>query len=277
MKSNYENDFMIQIAHIINPVKVKKNVDLYRAQPITFETLKVAKEYAKKKIEVGIYSAQYAEDEDLIPSFITKTNNLERSVFDSGCFVKKRKLPLLKDILNRLYKRSDAQYFIYSNVDIGVQPNFYAIVNQFIKQGYDAFVINRRTIPDHYQLIDQIPLMYAEVGKSHIGHDCFIFKRKAFPLFELGDVCVGTRLVGRVLLWNLLVQAKKFKEFKELHLTFHIGEDKKWKNEEFYDYDKFNVDEAEKAFNILSKRHNLNSLLDIKYPEYNIPFNDRKI
>ena len=38
---------MRKIAHIINPVVVSKSSDLYKAQPITFETMKLAKNYAR--------------------------------------------------------------------------------------------------------------------------------------------------------------------------------------------------------------------------------------
>ncbi len=67
-------------------------------------------------------------------------------MLDCGRFAVPRKLPLIKDILGRLYDASDAEYFIYTNVNIGLMPNFYVAVNAIIESGYDAFVINRRTI-----------------------------------------------------------------------------------------------------------------------------------
>ena len=233
---------------MINPVKVDKRVDLYWAQPITFETMRIAREYAGDAVDVTLLSAQYQVDADFVPGFFKKTENLERSVLDVGEFYKKRKLPLLKDILDNLYASSaDADYLIYSNCDIAVMPYFYTATAQMIEEGYDAFVINRRTIPATYTRVEDIPFMYAEVGESHKGFDCFVFKRELYPGFELGNASVGAQAVGRLLVWNLVSMAKKFKEFKDRHLTFHIGDDRTWQKVVYEDYKIHNRKEAQCA------------------------------
>ncbi|MFC2146251.1 hypothetical protein ACFLRT_02710, partial [Acidobacteriota bacterium] len=248
---------MLKIAHIINPVKVEKSSDLYFAQPITFETIRIAKEFVENQdqLKVTLYSAQFEEDGDLVPNFFKKTTNLERSVLDLGTFKIKRKLPILKDILDNLFQSSAADYFVYTNADIGLMPHFYLAINKIITEGYDALVINRRTISAAYQQVNEIPLMYAQIGEPHIGHDCFVLKREVYPEYKLGNVCIGIRLVGRVLLWNLLAYSKKFKEFKNLHLTFHLGQNKPWKNPGLKDYDDFNKNEARKVLQYLNRKH----------------------
>ena len=110
--------------------------------------------------------------------------------------------------------------------------------------------------------------MFAEIGESHIGHDCFVFKREIYPRFKLGNVCVGVRLVGRVLLWNLLAYSGEFNEFKNLHLTFHAGTNKPWKNPDLKDYDKFNELEAKKALQLINQGRDFIRLLKEKYPDY---------
>lgn len=247
---------MIKIAHIVNPVKVKKSSDLFGAQPITFETMRIAKEYAKNIADITLFSAQYSEDEDFIPHIFTKTENLERSILDLKKFRRKRKLPLLRDILDRLYTSSDADYFIYTNCDIGLMPYFYATLVKLIKNGYDAFVINRRTIPKVYRSVDDISLIYSEIGESHKGWDCFIFKKEFYPEFELGNVCVGIGGIGRVLIWNLVSVAKKFGEFKNSHVTFHIGNERIWRNEEYSDYTIHNRKEAQSVLEKIDEKFN---------------------
>lgn len=247
---------MLKIAHIINPVKVKKSVDLYWAQPITFATMKIAKEYARDIVDSTLFSAQYPEDADYVPGFFTETKNLDRSVLDLDNFHYKRKLPLLKDILDRLYAASRADYFIYSNCDIALMPYFYAAISKIIKKGYDAFVINRRTIPTTYKGVEDIPLMYAAAGDSHKGFDCFVFKKELYPEFELGNVCIGIQAVGRLLVWNLASAAKKFKEFKNSHLTFHIGNDRIWQKDRYADYKKHNMQEAQSALEKIAEKFN---------------------
>lgn len=248
---------MRKIAHIINPVIVEKSSDLYVAQPITFETMKIARKNAAGQVAVDLFTAQYPEDRPLVPDGFQATADLERSVLDLGRFQKKRKLPLLADILDRLYEASDAEYFIFTNVDIGVLPHFYITINALIDANLDAFVINRRTISAEYRRLAEIPLMYAEVGHKHEGHDCFVFRREVYPKYHLGAVCIGIPLVGRVLLWNLIGHAKKFKEFKKMHLTFHLGpgNDNVWQGQEWSDYRAHNIREAEKVIATMEQAH----------------------
>lgn len=225
-----------RIAHIVNPVIVSSSSDLFLAQPITFESMRIARSFAQDSVDVTLYSAQYASDHEIIPDDFQKTPDLQDSVLNFGRFQRDRKLPLLRDILDRLYAATDADYLIYTNVDIGLMPNFYLAVQKLIEQGYDAFVVNRRTISKTYQSPAELPLIYAQVGKPHGGHDCFIFKRDVYPYYELGTACIGAGRIGKVLLLNLICNAQKFIEIQDLHLTFHLGDDRVWKSPEFSDY-----------------------------------------
>ncbi|MCK5603519.1 hypothetical protein KAR91_16665 [Candidatus Pacearchaeota archaeon] len=246
---------MRKLAHIINPVAVDESSDLYIAQPITFETMKAAKEYAKGKIDVELFTAQYSEDRHMVPDGFIPTQDLKRSIKDLAYFKKSRKLPILKDILDRLYDTSDAEYLIYTNVDISLMPSFYVSVNALIEEGYDAFTINKRLISDKFKSIDEIPIMYAEAGKIHRGHDCFIFKRQVYPKYILGKVCIGAVGIGRTLLFNLSCHADRFALFSDKHLTFHIGNERKWKGSEYSDMLKFNQDEEAKALEELESKY----------------------
>lgn len=235
---------MRKLAHIVNPVLVDESSDLAVAQPITFETMRSARRFAAGQVEVEFYTAQYLEDHPMVPAGFGRTPDLERSVLDHGHFQKHRKLPLLRDILDRLYQATEAEYLIYTNVDIGLQPHFYLALNRFIEAGYDAFVINRRTISDRFMTIDQIPLMYAQIGEPHRGWDCFAFRRDAYPRYRLGTICLGAPRVGLVLLANLIAQANCFKEFKNQHLTFHLGNDRGWRGGGYSDYATHNTQET---------------------------------
>ena len=240
---------MVKIAHIINPVKIKESSDLYTAQPITFQTMQTAQKLAQLAgIDVELYTAQFPEDHSIIPEYFNKTPDLERSILDEGTFKKPRKLPLLKDILDNLYHATDADYFIYTNVDIGVLPHFYTSIAEIIKQGYDAFIINRRTIKKKYTKIEEIPLVYAEIGGKHAGYDCFVFRRDAYSKYILNNVFIGSIPIGYAIAVNLLSHAKKFKLFTLLHLTFHIGSDGGWKQKGLEDYLDYNIAETDKIY-----------------------------
>lgn len=235
---------MRKFAHIVNPVMVGEESDLFVAQPVTFRTMSIARQFAQDlgTLEVAFYSAHFQDDAALVPPDFIHTPLLERSVLDVGKFSVPRKLPLLHDILIRLYEAATtADYLIYTNVDISLLPNFYVSVNRLIDHGHDALTIFRRSIPGHYREIDDIPLMWAELDLPPQGRDCFVFRRGLFPAFDLGDVCLGAPHVGRLLMLNLAAHAQNFAEFTNLHLTFHIGQRMIWSSPEFGDYASHNL------------------------------------
>jgi hypothetical protein len=247
---------MRKLAHIVNPVLVGESSDLFYAQPITFATMKAARQAAAATVEVELLTTQYPEDHPVLPEGFRATPDLERSVQDVARFGLKRKLPLLKDILDRLYAATDAEYLAYANVDIALMPYFYTAVSAWLDQGFDALVINRRTISATYTACEQIPLMYSELGRKHEGHDCFVFRREAYPSYALAEVCIGIPWVGRVLIWNLACHAAKFQELTDEHLTFHVGagNEKTLLEPEYADYRAYNRGEAAKAKAALESR-----------------------
>jgi hypothetical protein len=238
---------MLSFAHIVNPVIVPESSDLFLAQPVTFETMRRARATAGNVAEVALLSAQFPEDRPLVPGDFVATPDLERSALDLGEFKSPRKLPLIKDILDRLYEHTPhADVLIYTNVDIALMPHFYTAVERYIAQGLDAIVINRRTISSKHQGIHDIPLMYAQVGKPHSGYDCFVFRRDLYPQFELGDLFIGAPHVGKTLRINLICNSDSFKRFKNLHLTFHLGNDQVWRSDKYDDYASRNLVEFER-------------------------------
>jgi hypothetical protein len=236
---------MISFAHIINPVQVDESSDLFIAQPITFETMRMARQFSEGTLDVTLYAIQHQDETRiLLPDCFRRIPDLTRTVIDIKTFIKKKELPLIKDILDALFETADhADYLIYTNVDIALQPYFYKSISKMIEQGYDAFVINRRTISGRYSNPKQISLMFAEIGEPHPGYDCFVFKRGLYPQFKLGTICIGTAWIGRALLANMAAYAGKFKEFRNEHLTFHIGDAQKWRQDDYQDYFLANLNE----------------------------------
>ena len=244
-----------RIAHIVNPVEVPETSDLFIAQPITFETMRLARDRAEGKVDVKLLAVAYPEDRAIMPDSFEACPPLRRSVQDFGEFTLKRKLPVLAEILEAAYRAAhDADYLIYTNVDIALKPDFYLEVDKIIGRGFDAFVINRRTIPDSYSSVEQLPAMFGEDGEPHPGHDCFVFKRDAFPEYDLGNTCIGIAGVGRVLILNLACHSERFREFKDLQLTFHIGNDQIWKNPKLADYAQFGKRQFDLTVERLSER-----------------------
>ena len=65
--------------------------------------------------------------------------------------------------------------------------------------------------------------MYAELGKSHPGFDCFIFKQPLLEKLHLNGICIGVPFLEVSLLHNLLAVAENPKIIFDKHLSFHIG------------------------------------------------------
>lgn len=245
---------MRKIAHIINPFNASPSSDLYTAQPITFESMRRSKAQAKDIVEVELWSTQYVEDRNMIPEEFRATKDLDRSVLDLGSFEKQMKLPLIGDIVQRLYDESDAEYLIYTNVDIGVYPNFYQAVNDFIDEGLDAFIINRRRLADHFTKIEQLDDIYNELGKKHPGFDCFVFHRDLYKDFVFADVCIGVPFIGITFAQNIFALSKNYRLLEEEVLTFHIGMEI-FKGRAARDYFRYNRKEFWKAMNSSLKPH----------------------
>ncbi len=216
---------MRSIAHIINPVKVNEKSDLFYAQPITFETILKAKSFCKFSDDISLFTTQYEEDKEIISREFTQLPNLSRSVLDVNDSLKYRKLPLIADILDRLAENTEAEYLLFTNMDIAVMPHFYDALFSYIEKGHDAVVINRRRLEKKYNSVDELPLMYADLGKSHPGFDCFLFKKELLSKFILSDICVGISFLEVTLVNNIFSFAENPLFVPDAHLTFHIGMD----------------------------------------------------
>ncbi len=247
---------MLSISHIINPVIPDNTSDLSIAQPITIETMKAAKEFSKNQVNVNLYAIQDNNQTRIpLPEEFFKVPDLTRSIIDIKIFKQKRKLPLIKDILDALYESSNAEYMIYTNVDIALQPYFYLTAAAIAEQGYDAFIINRRTIPEKYKTIEEIPLMYAEIGEKHKGWDCFVFHRSLYPQFQLRNACIGAGWIGRIMITNMACFANRFTVFEDLHLTFHVGNRKAWQAPQWDDYLEHNKNECKKILEDFDRQY----------------------
>lgn len=219
----------IRIAHIINPVNAESNSVFYAIQQITFESILNAKRFSssekneQKGRKIDFFTTQFPEDRAIIPQGFTILPDLQRSVLDFGKFDKPRKLPLIADILATVDKASDADYFIYTNMDIGLMPSFYETIFQEIENGHDAILITRRRISKTYTSVAQLPETYADLGKPHPGYDTFVFHRSLLEKFVLSEICVGIPFLEVSLLHNFIAFAQNLQLIDRAHLTFHIG------------------------------------------------------
>lgn len=213
----------VSFAHIVNPYTADDG-SVGRIQDITLRSLKNAAD-AANSYRVELLTAQFSKDRASIPQGFTPTSDLDRSVVDVGNFSNPRRYPFIADILRRAHDASAGEFIIYSNMDIIVQPYFYEALALLLKNGADALVINRRRIADRGQTAADLPVILAEVGRSHPGFDCFVMHRSLIPKFRLNGVCVGVPFLEASVLYNLLALARDCRIHENLHLTTHLGLD----------------------------------------------------
>jgi hypothetical protein len=230
-------------AHIINLVSENENKEVANIQKLTIASFVKAKNYTGNSHSVKQLVCYHKDHPVEVGSSFEKLPPLEKSILDLGDFNNKRALPLLKDILKSVHDNSNTGYIIYSNADIGLMPQFYNAVADEIKKGHDAIVINRRRVPSTLNKVEDLDMIYSEVGKPHIGYDMFIFKRELFSKFILNNTCLGIPFVGNDLFYNLFCFGEKPILLTDKHLTFHVGLEleKNWGSEELakHNYNEF--------------------------------------
>jgi len=258
----------ITIAHIINPYRARNGSDPLHAQAVTMATMKAAQAAASHEVEVGLFAAFFPEDEAEVPVGFGKARPLERSVLDMASITagNPRKLPLLKDVLDRLHDVSSAGFLVYSNADIALMPGFYSRVKHIIEEGFTGFAINRRTIGDQFLGVQDIPRMIEAAeqgGEKHPGFDCFVFERQAYEKYDLGTSCIGGNWIGRVLLCNVMARAARFKIFEDERLTFHIGDDRPWLDAAHAPYNQHNQAQLTDILNRLTNAEHIDNRAEI--------------
>ncbi|MEM6885841.1 MAG: hypothetical protein AAF571_12500 [Verrucomicrobiota bacterium] len=229
----------IKISHIIKMVEICdaiKSSYLHIAQPITAKSMLRAKELASSEMEVELLAVWHQEETVELPAGFTFAGHLDRwcwNYFPELKDEKRKDLPLLGDILEKLYETSDAEWVMYTNLDIGLYPHFYLRVKEFIEAGYDAICINRVELPESYggTLIDEdnyTDYLFAKPDR-HPGIDCFVFQRSIIPKLDLRGCFIGFPPIGQVLKTQIEKHSRKPLWVKDEILTFHIGKTSYWK------------------------------------------------
>jgi hypothetical protein len=234
----------VKIFHIINPYQTKPDSEDESIQKRTLDSIDLARNYIKELVPVNILAKVDIEEVDYFNSkfdntdiYICPLNKLSKDLDIN--FKVPRRLPLLNDLITLpetlISTIDDNDYLIFTNMDICIQPYFYAEVSQMIKRGFSCFVINRRTV-DKSLLNQSLANSFTSDGDKHIGHDCFILPAKLLKKFKLKEHILGIGFVFRPFLLNCIIHSESFHEFEDLYMTYHYGDDMTWKNDKYSDY-----------------------------------------
>jgi hypothetical protein len=247
----------ISFSHIVNTTN--KN-ELLFAQNVTIESMLNAKKKSINKVELlhTAFNDEYQEIKEF-----KYAGDLKKSAKDIKKFKIIRKLPLIHEIFDNGYLSSTNEYFVYTNIDIALMPDFYNQISKIINKGYDCIIVNRKNInKTKYTNILQLKEMYSDPGESHLGMDCFVFKRDIIPGIVLKELLLGVKSVDVGIYFNIVALSSKVYHEKQNKFTFHIGEDGEWKSQEFLEYNMHNKSNNEYIVNILKKKKIYSSIFE---------------
>lgn len=180
---------------------------------------------------------------------------LVRTAADLSKFAVPKRLPLLQDLLDRMYMVGSADYFVYTNSDIALHEDFYVRVSELAAEGRGAFVINRRTVKATPEQARDLNWLQSQEGEPHPGMDCFVFNRQVLDELRLWNVCVGMPGYSGMFGAVLSMHGENFEVFEDLKLTFHVNDSRTWDDPRFADYKLHNLEESLKTAIVLKMSH----------------------
>lgn len=227
----------MKIVHVVNPYLSPASCFHTRAQPITYASMVAAAKTCSHEVEVELVAVLAPEHSELdLPSDFHTTANLTRFSTDLYPDVKAKKLPTFSEIMELgMREISDGDFYIYTNVDICVQPSFYEEVAK-LAEDHRAFTITRRNnLPVKRQgrvvTPSDLPWLYQVRGSRHPGFDCFVIHRDLLlGLCEwIPNALIGVPAFGVAVVQYLSHHEPTWAIFRNLFLTFHLGDDLYWK------------------------------------------------
>ncbi len=211
-------------------------------QAVAIASMQRARDNANKA-SVSLAASVFPEDAEVVPSDFLRLDDLTRSTLTEYPHLSlNKKLPFINDVFDNL-RNSDQfeefEWIVYTNSDIILSSNFYDIVATAISSGYDAFTINRQTVPKKkparsggkpYTALDLDDIYRLTTGKTHPGSDCFIFSRAIFEQIQMGNLFLGYPPTANALLVQAESLADRYTMFasNELKATYHLGDDRSW-------------------------------------------------
>lgn len=242
-----------RIVHCLNPFPAKPGSEHDRAQRVTFASMAHARSVARRlQPELDVRFVKVTDAHDVSSTLIEFDDHyrIERSVTDLADFKIPRPLPIMMDVLTAAPVEPD-DIVVFTNVDIALVPGFYGFLEAVFSRGADCAIINRRTISGIYEDERDLPLMACETGAPHPGFDCFAFRGRLRDELLPYDSCVGIGGVMLPLVHQLIARADRPVVLLDAHATYHLGNDRQWKNEDFADYVVHNRREVDRIFQAL--------------------------
>ncbi|MBI1495081.1 hypothetical protein [Halocynthiibacter styelae] len=219
-----ENLSLVHVMNIFQPTFKEGTSSLVLNR--TLQSMEIAA--ANSPMPLTLVNVQEDIETDCTPAGFIRAAPVTRSTATEYPELAQRRLPFIFDIIDSGAEHAgEDDFLIYTNADICLRPQFYSFVRNIISRGFDAFVVNRRDM-DADLLHDDLHLLAEfDQGWAHTGFDCFVFRRSLLANLQRAMCCVGVRYIGWSIFANLLANADRFALFKNVHATYHFGQDER--------------------------------------------------
>jgi len=247
---------MPSVAHVINIAPDNEGTRrsyLHVAQPVTFRSMLEARRRVDVPSNVELLCIRHRSESGPTPEGFRELTPASTYAWEHLPEIAdpavRRGFIRIADVLDAAHRESKADYLIYTNCDIGVQPHFYREILRRIEGGWDAFCINRQDLPKEWKGqvldVDHLESVWKAPGIAHRGIDCFVFRRELVPQLDLGHVFIGAPPVGLVLMQQIQRLSRRFDWIKTGRHTFHLGSDRAWRKGSASPYAAANVRAAQ--------------------------------
>jgi len=253
----------MRLTHVINPFRPPDASPAASAQRAAVKSIELAVRTARSidnapPLDIRVVAVAAPEDRPAAPPFADDFVPLDRALPDVVDIRPCRTLPLIQDLLRLGAAAIDApsdddDLLIYTNSDIGLTPTFYALVARLAREA-PAFAIRRRNIDAAITDPTELPLMLAQIGEAHEGTDCFVMPRSVAADIDLGCVAIALPGIEHAVLCAVdAAVGHASKSFRNLHATFHHGDDRVWERDD--ELSAFNRAEAARVVAELARTH----------------------
>lgn len=250
----------MRLVHVINPFNAPAGSPTHAALHAAHASIDLAARLAREQgIDLEIVAAIMPEDRASVPAFANRAVELTRALPDVVDIRPCRPLPLITDILRAGLADTpgdatdDDPIIVYTNSDIGVTPTFYPLLARLARDT-TTFGIRRRNIDPAITDPAELALMLAQIGADHEGTDLFALPATAVRSLDVGHVAIGLPGIEHAVLCAADAHAGfTAKNYRNLHATFHHGDDRVWTADD--ELSAWNIAECRRIVTDLARAH----------------------
>lgn len=217
---------MMLFTHIFAPYSLAASSLAAAEVGIVYESWQLAAARAARKgMEIDFLACTFAEDQSAVPGFARASSPLRHYALDTRTG---SHLPTVGEVWEKAFAEGNGSFVVFTNVDIGLQPDFYlkvhALLSKFEKEHAMQGLTSPTTVLEFTRVqsvalrpgeaIPSLDAVLAAPAGRHPGHDCFVVPRARIPeQLRTGGLVLGMPPWGTM--YHLALE-------RDEHLNFHF-------------------------------------------------------